>query len=195
MIAPTTEPGDEPVSPIVERFDRVRHNVLGFTCGNPALDDYIHTMVMRDEDQHTAAAYVLVDPAEPSTSRRVLGYYTLSSFALAKQQARRRDRDKHLGGYDPVPAVLIGRLALDAEFQGQGLGSILLFAALGRTLIIREGLGIAVAVVQAIDDAAATFYEYQGFTRFRDQPHHLYYPLVTFEAASAKATRPEAENL
>jgi GNAT superfamily N-acetyltransferase len=184
---PTTDLGGEPISPIVERFDRVRHSALGFTCGNPALDDYIHTMVKRDEDQHTAAAYVLVDPAEETTSRRVIGYYTLSSFAFAKQQARRRDRDKHLGSYDPVPAVLIGRLALDAEFQGQGLGSVLLFAALRRILIIREGLGIAVAVVHAIDDAAAAFYEHQGFTRFRDQPHHLYYPMATFDAALAES--------
>lgn len=186
MSTPTTNLGGEPVSPIVERLDPIRHDVLGFTCGNPALDAYIHTMVIRDEDQHTAAAYVLVDPTERNTSRRVIGYYTLSSFALAKQQARRRDRDKHLGGYDPVPAVLIGRLGLDAEFQGRGLGSTLLFAALRRILIIREGLGVAVAVVHAIDDTAAAFYEHQGFTRFRDQPHHLYYPLVTFEAALAE---------
>ena len=187
MSPPTTDLGGGAITPIVERFDPARHDVLGFTCGNPALDDYIHTTVERDEAQHTAATYVLIDPAVETTSHRVFGYYTLNSFSFPKQQARRRDRDRHLGGYDPVPAVLIGRLALDAEFQGQGLGSALLFAALRRILIIREGLGIAVAVVHAIDDAAAAFYEHQGFTRFRDQPHHLYYPMVTFEAALAES--------
>jgi GNAT superfamily N-acetyltransferase len=175
------------ISPIVERFDRSRHDVLGFACGNPTLDHYIQQTVIRDEDDHTAAAYVLVSPAQPGTSRRVIGYYTLSSFALSKGQTRRRDRDKYLGAYEPVPAALIGRLALDAEFQGRGLGSVLLSAALGRVLIIREALGIAVAVVHAIDEAAAAFYEHQNFTRFRSEPNHLYYPLATFVAGIGEA--------
>lgn len=153
-----------------------------FSCGNSALDDYVRRLVVRDEEQHTAAAYVLVDPAAVHQSRRVIGYYTISSFSLTRNQARRRDRDKHLGAYDPVPAALIGRLALAIEVQGQGLGSVLLLAALGRILIIREGMGIAAAVVHAIDEAAALFYEHHGFIRFRDEPSHLYYPLATFAA-------------
>ena len=83
--------------------------------------------------------------------------------------------------------MLIGRLALDRDFQGRGLGSALLTSALIQILTIRESIGVAVAVVHAIDDAAAAFYEHQGFTRFRDQPHHLYYPMVTFEAALAES--------
>lgn len=79
--------------------------------------------------------------------------------------------------------MLIGRLALDRDFQGRGLGGALLTSALMQTLKIREGLGVAVVVVHAIDDAAAAFYEHQNFTRFRDVPHHLYYPLATFAAA------------
>src|SRR5207247_10656571 len=97
-----------------------------------------------------AVTYGLVNPDEPPDHRRVMGYFTLNSFALARSQARRRDRDRHLGSYDPIPAVLIGRLALDITFQGQGLGSILLVSALVQILSIREQLGIAVFVVHSI---------------------------------------------
>jgi GNAT superfamily N-acetyltransferase len=86
-----------------------------------------------------------------------------------------------------VPALLIGRLALDTAFQGQGLGSVLLISALNTILTFRESIGVAVVVVHALDDEAATYYEHQGFTRFRDEPNHLYYPLATFEAALQEA--------
>ena len=138
---------------------------------------------MRDEAQHTAVTYVPLDASEPSVQRRILGYFTLNSYTLARRQARRRDRDKHLGPYDPVPAVLIGRLAIDSAYQGQGLGSVLLTSALMQVVAIRESLGVAVVVVHAIEDAAARFYEHYGFTPFRDVPGHLYYPLATFEMA------------
>jgi GNAT superfamily N-acetyltransferase len=167
----------------VERFDASKHDVSQFTCGNTSLDDYIHQTVTRDEAQRTAVTYVLLEASEPSVQRRILGYFTLNSYTLARSQARRRDRDKHLGPYDPVPAVLIGRLALDSAYQRQGLGSVLLTSALMQVLTIRQSLGVAVVVVHAIDDAAASFYEHYGFTRFRDEPSHLYYPLATFEMA------------
>ncbi len=164
----------------VERFDPVRHDVSAFSCGNPTLDDYLRRIVARDEAQHTAATYVALTPVWSSEPHRIFGYYTLNSFSFPKRQARRRDRDKHLGGYDPVAAVLIGRLALDREFQGRGLGGALLTSALVQVLKIRETLGIAAVVVHAIDEGAATFYERQGFTRFRDEPTHLYFPLSVF---------------
>ena len=182
-----TKLDDGAITNRVERFDPARHDVSRFSCGNPTLDEYLRNTVARDEAQHTAATYVLIDTAPTSTLHRVFGYYALNSFSFPRRQARRRDRDRHLGGYDPVPAVLIGRLALDRDFQGRGLGSALLSSALMQILTIRESIGVAVAVVHAIDDAAAAFYEHQGFTRFRDQPHHLYYPMVTFEAALAES--------
>jgi GNAT superfamily N-acetyltransferase len=165
--------------PRTERYDAAHHDVTLFSCGSPTLDAYIHTAATRDEEHHTAATYVLVDP---DNRRRVIGYFTLNSFALPKKQARRRDRDKHLGIYDPVPAVLIGRLALDTSVQGQGLGNALLVSALKRVLAIREQLGVAVVVVHALDETAARFYEHHGFIRFRDEPLHLYFPLSTLVA-------------
>lgn len=180
-----SDPASDPHSLAIERFDPERHDISAFTSGNALLDGWLHQQRVRDEQEHTAVTYVLVDHADETGGERVVGYFTLNSFALSRKQARRRDQDKHLGRYDPVPAVLIGRLALDASYQGRGFGSLLLVSALTQILTIRDRLGIAVAVVHAIDDAAAAFYEHQGFTRFRDHPHHLYYPLATFERAIA----------
>jgi GNAT superfamily N-acetyltransferase len=123
---------------------------------------------------------VLVEPVTPS---QIVGYFTLNSFSFSRRQARRRDQDKYLGRYDPMPAVLIGRLAVALGEQGKGVGSVLLYSALIQVLRIRERLGVSAVVVHAIDDAAANFYEHYGFTRFRDAPRHLYYPLATFAAS------------
>jgi GNAT superfamily N-acetyltransferase len=107
------------------------------------------------------------------------------SFSFSRRQARRRDRDRLLGQYDPVPAVLIGRLAVALGQQGKGIGSVLLYSALVQVLRIRERVGVTAVAAHSIDDAAASIYEHFGFTRFRDEPRHLYYPLATFEASFA----------
>jgi GNAT superfamily N-acetyltransferase len=163
-------------------FDADRHDATEFTCGNDSLDTYLHVTMPRDLSQRSAVAYVLIDPLHAS---QIVGYFTLSSFSFSRRQARRRDRDRFLGQYDPVPAVLIGRLAVALAQQGKGIGSVLLYSALIQVLRIRERVGVTAVTVHGIDDAAATFYEHFGFARFRDESRHLYYPLATFEATLA----------
>ncbi|MFT4039494.1 MAG: GNAT family N-acetyltransferase [Thermomicrobiales bacterium] len=165
-------------------MDPARHDASSFACGNAALDAYIRETIHRDLTQGTAAAYVWTLAAGDTTPPPILGYFTVSSFALERRQARRRDRDRFLGGYDPVPAVLIGRLAIDQSLQRRGLGSALVYAALERVVQVRSQLGVAVVVVHAIDERAATFYAHLGFDRFRDEPLHLYYPLARFAQES-----------
>ncbi|MBA2518220.1 MAG: GNAT family N-acetyltransferase [Chloroflexia bacterium] len=167
-------------SVVVERFDRSLHDISHFSCGEPSLDAYIHRMLERDELDRTAVAYVLVRRTDAAPVRRVLGYFTLSSYSFSKRQARRRDRDRYLGAYDPVPAILIGRLALDTNYQGRGLGVELLVAALNEALAVSQQLGATAVVVHALHEHAATFYQHHGFTRFRDMLNHLYVPLETF---------------
>jgi GNAT superfamily N-acetyltransferase len=167
----------------LERFDAQAHDPQAFRCGEASLDHYIREAVLRDLAQRTAVAYVWTDAEQPVHPRAVLGYFTLSSFALGRRQARRRDRDRNLGSYDPVPAVLIGRLALDESLQGRGLGAALVAEALGQIGRLQERLGASAVVVHALDERAASFYAHLGFERFRDEPLHLYYPLARFSAA------------
>lgn len=180
------------MTPLVEPFDPFRHDSSRFACGNPTLDDSLRDAAARDAVDRTAVAYVLLDAADPAPLRRILGYFTLNSFAFPKKRARRPDQDRTLGGYNPVPAVLIGRLALDTAFQGQGLGSVFLVSALARVLSVSQQIRVAAVVVHAIDDAAAAFYAHQGFTPFRDEPNHLYLPLATFAAGLATGDPPPA---
>lgn len=167
----------------LERFDAQAHDPQVFRCGVASLDEYIREAVLRDLAQRSAVAYVWTEAEQRGPSRAVLGYFTLSSFALGRRQARRRDRDRNLGSYDPVPAVLIGRLALDTSLQGRGLGSALVVEALGQIARLQEQLGASTAVVHALDERAASCYAHLGFERFRDEPLHLYYPLARFSVA------------
>jgi GNAT superfamily N-acetyltransferase len=168
---------------VIERFDPERQDGDQFSCGKPTLDDYIRGVAAQDERTYAAAVFVMVDSRQTSERRRIIGYYTLNAFAFQRDQARRRDRDKALPGYRTVPALLIGWFALDTGFQGRGLGSTLLIAALARSLRLSGEVGVAVVVVHALDNEAARFYTHQGFTPFKDEPNHLYYPIATIAAA------------
>lgn len=189
MIGSASEPATGASAYVVERFDPIQHDTTRFGCGKRELDSYITETFERDEADRTAVSYVLIDRAEPGPIRRVIGYLTLNSYAFPKRQGRRRDQDRSLGAYGLVPALLIGRLALDAAFQGRGLGSVLIFEALRLALIISQRAGVAGVVVHALDEDAARFYEHQGFTRFRDEPHQLYYPLKAYIQALPERDR------
>lgn len=84
-----------------------------------------------------------------------------------------------------IPVVLLGRLAVDEEFKGQGLGYSLLQHATGRALEAAETIGIHAVLVHAINDAVVPFYENFGFTPFPDEQRTLY--LLTQDARATLA--------
>lgn len=158
-----------------------QHDRGGFSCGIAELDDYLKRRARQDRDRRVAAIFVMVGD-DPAT---IAGYYTLSSFSidlsgLPHATARRLPR------YPDVPAILIGRLAIATEYQGAGLGELLLFDALNR---IRDHAGEIAAfavVVDAKDDRAVAFYERYGFIRFASRGNRLFLPLATIEAMFAR---------
>jgi len=108
-------------------------------------------------------------------AERVVGYYSLSAHAITRDDAG--------GGWlarntpDPIPAVLLGRLAVDVGYQGQGVGWSLLRDAIGQA---RRGggiVGMRALVVDPIDEAAAAFYTHFGFRRFPAATDRLFLPL------------------
>lgn len=111
---------------------------------------------------------------------RVAGYYCLSASALARDEA-----PQALGSHmpDPIPIVLLGRLAVDRDFAGQGLGASLLQHATVRALDAAESIGIRAMLVHALTDSVVPFYERFGFERFPGQSRTLF--LLT---ADARAT-------
>lgn len=151
-----------------------RHDRSTFACGSARLDRYLRRQAGQDARRHLAAPFVVCAPG----TDRVIGYYTLSAISvdvgeLPEETARR------LPGYPEMPAILLGRLAVDQAFRGQGLGGWLLVDALYRAFRQSDSLGAAAVIVDALDESAAAFYEHYGFRRFPDRPDRLFLPMNT----------------
>jgi predicted N-acetyltransferase YhbS len=130
------------------------HLVEGFECGQAELDHWlVHTAPVAAR-AGTAATYVLC------RGPRVVGYYALAMGSISHLAAPSRLRR---GMPDPVPVVVLARLALDRSEQGNRLGGHLLVDALRRCVRGGQEFGARAVVVDAIDDRAATFYRHFGF--------------------------------
>ena len=156
------------VEPLADHHDR-----RDFECGEASLDRYLREQAGQDERRDVAACFVLVEPSVPA---RVLGYYTLSTHTLELTDLPDRVA-RRLPRYGLIPTVLLGRLAVDRRRQGQGLGTFLLYDALGRALELRARAGVWAIVVDALDERAAAFYRGQEFEPLPGDPHRLFMPL------------------
>lgn len=107
-------------------------------------------------------------------SPNIIGYYTLSATSIAPVSLPPELARKY-GRYGVLPATLLGRLAVDVRHRGKGMGVLLLYNAVRRTL--RSGIASMAVVVDAIDENAVAFYERYGFRRFEDDPTRLYLPM------------------
>jgi predicted N-acetyltransferase YhbS len=131
-----------------------RHAVERFDCGHPDLDRWLRHSARVAAATGTAATYVLC------RGRRVVGYYALAMSSVTHDRAPSRLRR---GMPDPVPVVLLGRLALCRSEQGTGLGGHLLVHALRHCVRGGREFGARAVVVDAVDSDAAAFYRHFGF--------------------------------
>lgn len=160
----------------VEALDRT-HERAEFACGKDLLDRFIRNLVTQYEKRRLGRIYVAVRVNE----KRVLGYFTLASGAIAFENVpdlASRKLPRH-----PVPVILLARLAVDQATQGQGLGRFLLRDALQRCQLIANQLGVHAVEVHAIDEEARAFYAKYGFVSLQDNPLHLFLPMATIEDA------------
>jgi predicted GNAT family N-acyltransferase len=111
-----------------------------------------------------------------------VGYYTLCATGIEIQDLPPQ-LVKKLPRYPVVPATLLGRLAIDERYQGQGLGSFLLFDALARSL--SSEIASYAVVVDALDEKASIFYQQHQFVAFPNQPQRLYLPMATIASMFA----------
>lgn len=131
------------------------HDVSTFDSGVPELDNWLKRRALQNEATGASRTYVVSD------GRRVVGYYALATGAVAQLKATGRVRRNMP---EPIPVMVIGRLAVDREYQGQGPGSGLLRDALLRTLNAASIVGIRAVLLHAISDEAKQFYEKAGFS-------------------------------
>ncbi|MBI2942434.1 MAG: GNAT family N-acetyltransferase [Chloroflexi bacterium] len=150
------------------------HDRAAFSCGVEPLDRYLREQASQDRRRDIAIPYVLLDTQEAL----VVGYYTLSTTSILSK-ALPADLARKLPRYGTLPAFLIGRLAVDRRYQGQGFGRRLLLDALFRCCDLSRWVGSMAVVVEAKDEAARAFYERYGFARFTDDEYRLFIAMRT----------------
>lgn len=155
-----------------QRLDSKIHNCTAFDCGTPALNDYLAHFATQHRRRGVSQVYVLVDSHTPSA---ILGYYTLSAAQVETTELSEADRKK-LPRF-PVPCFRMGRLAVNLEQKGKGIGKMLMGLAVDRCLHAKEEVAAYALVVDAKDELAKSFYEHYGFTACIDHPMTLYLPL------------------
>ena len=154
------------------------HDLAGFDSGTPVLDAWLTNRARRNAKVGASRIFVVTKPGEPL----VLGYYTLSAAEIAHTLVPGRPRRNMP---DPIPAALIGRLAVDEAYQGKGLGRALLADAVRRTVRVAAEIGVRVLLVHALSDRAAAFYRSAGFAPLPGTARTLAFDLRLLMAAEA----------
>ncbi|GAB4119845.1 MAG: GNAT family N-acetyltransferase [Rhodothalassiaceae bacterium] len=148
------------------------HERASFDCGDETLDRYIREQAGQDKRRSIARTFVAVAVDNPD---RILGFFTLSATSVTASHLPLKVA-KSLPRH-PVPAALLGRLAVDRSVAGRGLGGILLADAIGRTLAAAQTLAAAVIVVDPTDDAAQSFYAAHGFRSLEGPERRMFLTL------------------
>jgi predicted N-acetyltransferase YhbS len=140
------------------------HDCSTFDCGNDLLNTWLLEKAKGNQLSRASRTFV------GASDQQVVGYYSLSNFAIARREATTRIARNMP---DPIPAVLLGRLAVDRSAQRQGLGKGLLRDAILRTLQIAERSGVRAMFVHAIDEDARSWYARYGFEPSRTHEMEL----------------------
>lgn len=147
------------------------HDRAAFSSGAEPLDRYFQQQVTQDVRRRVTACFVAL-----TSERRIAGYYTLAAASMLLADLP-SDIGKKLPRYPSVPTVRMGRLAVDQNFKGQGLGGALLADAMSRTA--SSEIAAYALVVDAKDEGAAAFYRHHGFVPLPNSPLTLFLPLAT----------------
>ena len=134
------------------------HDLSAFHSDEPSLDDRLRRRALRNEAGGASRTYVVCQ----QDSKRVVAYYCLAAGAVAQRAAPGRVKRNMP---DPIPVMVLGRLAVDQRWQRRRIGPALLRDAILRTVQAAEVAGIRAILVHAISDEARLFYERHGFRR------------------------------
>ena len=154
----------------------------GFDCGIAELNQYLFRQAGQDIRKYYAVLFVAVE----SAANKIIGYYTLSNASVNLNVVPFALRKK-LPKYAEVPAIRLGRLAVDITTQRQGVGAQLLADAAIRS-VLNVGAWV-IMTVDAKDDKACAFYKKFGFEALLDDERHLYIPRQDLEACFLRSKR------
>ncbi|EEK4464948.1 GNAT family N-acetyltransferase [Salmonella enterica] len=146
------------------------HEYDDFECDDPDLTFWLKYRAKRSQLLDASRVFVICEPG----TERVIGYYSLSSGSIERTLVPRAVRQNIP---DKLPVMILGRLAIDSEWTGKGLGTDLLQDAVMRCQYLYQNIGIAAVLVHAISDAARDFYIHRGFIPSPLNEHTLFLPL------------------
>lgn len=141
---------------------RSDHNCTDFSCGELVLDDWLKRRALVNQVSGASRTFVVAD-----REHRVWGYYAMAAGAVSHQLATggvRRNMP------DPVPVMVLGRLAVDRHAQGIKLGGSLLQDAVNRAINVAQNTGVRALLVHALNEPAKRFYQYYGFQASPAEP-------------------------
>lgn len=144
------------------------HHVADFECGEATLDQWLKTRALRNEGRGASRTYVVC------ADHQVVAYYCLATGSVSSELAPGRIRRNMP---DPIPVMVLGRLAVDLAWQRHSLGKALLRDAILRTIQVSEIVGVKALLVHALSDPAVRFYEANGFYPSPTNPRTLFLPL------------------
>ena len=151
------------------------HNLDAFSCGKPALDRWLKTRALSNQDKGFTAVIVVHEV------NRVVGYYGLAPTAIVPSRLPRSIRTGQPP--DPVPCLLLGQLATDQNWIGKGIGTGLLKHALQRCVAAAELIGGRALIVNAVDAEAQAFWRRRGFVSSKDDPLILFRSIADIAAS------------
>jgi GNAT superfamily N-acetyltransferase len=156
------------------------HDRESFNSGNTTLDSWFRRRAHKNEQSGASRTFVTCS----GDDQAVAGYYTLAASSVALDQAPGSVRRNMP---DPIPVILLGRLAVDERHQGAGLGASLLQDAILRVAGAADSIGVRAILVHAIDDEAAAFYQHFGFALSPVDDRTLFLSMSAIRASAARA--------
>ncbi len=152
------------------------HHVTSFDCGDTTLNDWLQRRAIKNENSGASRTFVACE------DNTVIGYYSLAVGAIAREETSGKVRRNMP---DPIPVMVLGRLAVDVNWQGKHIGIGMLKDAIQRTLIVAEQAGIRALLVHALSDKAGSFYQRWGF---QESPTNDMTLMITLDEARKAMT-------
>ena len=153
------------------------HDLATFDCGEAFLNDWLKRRALKNHASGTSRCFVVC------SSATVIGYYSLSAGAICHESAPKNLRRNMP---DPLPVLLLGRLAVDKRYHNQGIGQALLRDAMLRAVSVASNAGVFALLVHALSDQAKQFYISRGFVVSPLQPMTLMMTIETIRTILAE---------
>jgi GNAT superfamily N-acetyltransferase len=166
---------------IIEQLDTTLHERQSFDCGVEELTLFLKQHANQNQTKNISKTYVAVVAVSAEDRKKIYGYYTLSAGHIHCNQLPENIKSKL--PKHPLPIARIGRLAVDKEYKGQGIGGFLLHDALMRVLTIADKIGVFSVVVDTKNNDAKLFYKKYGFSELQESELTLFLTIDTIKSA------------